>query len=102
LFHRDSKRKSTAFEAESKRNIAWENRRENDAGFGTKLFKLVECDGLTAKAESRSELQELLDKQDAGGELAAEEKREAEGLVELADLLSLLRLRAERSNGSPA
>jgi len=47
-------------------------------------------------------LQELLDKQDAGEELAAEEKRQAEGLVELADLWSLLRLRAERSNGSPA
>jgi len=47
-------------------------------------------------------LQELLDKQDAGGELTAKEKREAEGLVEVADLLSLLRLRAERTNGSPA
>jgi non-homologous end joining protein Ku len=47
-------------------------------------------------------LQELLDKQDAGEELTAEEKREAEGLVEVADLLSLLRLRAERTNGSPA
>jgi len=47
-------------------------------------------------------LQELLDKQDAGEELTAEEKREAEGLVEVADLLSLLRLRAERPDGSPA
>ena len=47
-------------------------------------------------------LQELLDKQAAGEKLTAEEKREAEGLVELADLLSLLRLRAERTNGSPA
>ena len=47
-------------------------------------------------------LQELLDKQDAGEKLTAEEKREAEGLVEVADLLSLLRLRAERTNGSPA
>jgi len=41
-------------------------------------------------------LQELLDKQDAGNALTAREKREAEGLVEVADLLSLLRLRAER------
>jgi hypothetical protein len=41
-------------------------------------------------------LQELLDRQDAGNALTAQEKREAKGLVELADLLSLLRLRAER------
>ena len=41
-------------------------------------------------------LQELLDKQDSGSRLSTKEKREAEGLVDLADLLSLLRLRAER------
>ena len=35
-------------------------------------------------------LQELLDKQDAGSELSPQEKCEAEGLVDLADLLSLL------------
>ena len=46
-------------------------------------------------------LQELLDKQDAGEKLTAEEKREAEGLVEVADLLSLLRLRAEGTKASP-
>jgi len=44
-------------------------------------------------------LQELLDKQDGGSRLTTEEQREAEGLVDLADLLSLLRLRAERGNG---
>jgi len=44
-------------------------------------------------------LQELLDKQDAGPALSPDEKREAEGLVDLADLLSLLRLRPERLNG---
>lgn len=38
----------------------------------------------------------LLDRQDCGDELTPEERREAEGLVELAELLSLLRLRAER------
>ncbi len=38
----------------------------------------------------------LLDRQDEHGELTAEERREAEGLSDLADLLSLLRLRAER------
>ena len=44
-------------------------------------------------------LQELLDKQDADPALGPDEKREAEGLMDLADLLSLLRLRSERSNG---
>ena len=41
-------------------------------------------------------LQELLDKQDGGRSLTGDERREAEGLANLADLLSLLRLRAER------
>ena len=47
-------------------------------------------------------LQELLDKQDNGQALTTDEKREAEGLVDLADLLSLLRLRSERLNGGHA
>jgi hypothetical protein len=38
----------------------------------------------------------LLDKQDSGQPLTDPERNEAEGLVDLADLLSLLRLRAER------
>ncbi len=38
----------------------------------------------------------LLDKQDGGELLTDSEQREAEGLVNLADLLSLLSLRAER------
>ena len=42
-------------------------------------------------------LQELLDKQEEGSRLTAAERKEAEGLVELAELLSLLRLRAERA-----
>ena len=41
-------------------------------------------------------LQTLLDKQDEGKALTAAEKREAEGLVDLAELLSLLRARAQR------
>ena len=41
-------------------------------------------------------LQALLDKQDQGDPLTAAEKRETEGLVDLADLLSLLRLRSQR------
>lgn len=43
-------------------------------------------------------LQALLDRQDEGQTLTAAEKREAEGLVDLAELLSLLRLRAHRMN----
>lgn len=41
-------------------------------------------------------LQELLDRQDQSKMLTPAEQCEAEGLVELADLLSLLRLGAER------
>ena len=39
----------------------------------------------------------LLDRQDRGEELTLEERREAEGLVDLAELLSLLKLRAQRA-----
>lgn len=42
-------------------------------------------------------LRSLLDKQDNGESLSSAEKREAEGLVELAEMLSLMRLRAERA-----
>jgi hypothetical protein len=42
-------------------------------------------------------LQSLLDRQEAGEPLTAEERKEAEGLVDLAELLSLLRFRAERN-----
>jgi len=45
-------------------------------------------------------LQELLDKQDDGLSLTADEKHEADGLVALSELLSLLRLRAERLSGA--
>jgi hypothetical protein len=48
---------------------------------------------LPAGVEER--LQLLLDRQDRGEELTAGERREAEGLVDLADALSLLRLRAQ-------
>lgn len=41
-------------------------------------------------------LQELLDRQDRGEPLSESEWKEATGLVELAELLSLLRLRARR------
>jgi hypothetical protein len=42
-------------------------------------------------------LRELLDRQDRGERLSLAERREAEGLVSLAEMLSLLRLRAERA-----
>lgn len=41
-------------------------------------------------------LQALLDRQDAGQPLSPSEREEAEGLVNLAEFLALLRLRAER------
>jgi hypothetical protein len=41
-------------------------------------------------------LQFLLDRQDSGEFLTQAERREAEGLVELAEFLSLLRLRSQR------
>ena len=41
-------------------------------------------------------LQTLLDRQDGGERLSAQERAEAEGLVNLAELLSLLRLRSSR------
>jgi hypothetical protein len=44
-------------------------------------------------------LQELLDRQDEGERLTGAERKEAEGLVNLAELLSLLQLRAGRAGG---
>ena len=41
-------------------------------------------------------LQTLLDRQDRGEKLTSAERKEAEGLVELAEMLSLLKLKAER------
>jgi hypothetical protein len=43
-------------------------------------------------------LQQLLDRQDQGHALTAAERREAEGLADLSELLSLLRMRAKRVN----
>ena len=47
----------------------------------------------------QTRLQELLDRQDRGQPLTEAERSEAEGLVSLAELLSLLRLRTERAAG---
>ena len=42
-------------------------------------------------------LQSLLDSQDSGKPLTADERAEAEGLVNLAEFLTLLKLRSERA-----
>ncbi|MBI1903362.1 MAG: hypothetical protein HYS13_19850 [Planctomycetia bacterium] len=44
-------------------------------------------------------LHELLDRQDSGVRLTSAERKEAEGLVSLSEMLSLLRLRAKREAG---
>ena len=44
-------------------------------------------------------LQYLLDRQDREGSLSHAERREAEALTDLVDMLALLRLRAERISG---
>ncbi len=46
----------------------------------------------------QARLQHLLDKQDGGEPLTLEERQEAEGLVQLAELLSLLHLRVARAS----
>jgi hypothetical protein len=50
----------------------------------------------------QARLQLLLDRQDSGQRLTPDERHEAEGLVDLAELLTLLRLRAERAGGDGA
>lgn len=61
---------------------------EIEMPMGLEQFKLP--DGVNDR------LQELLDRQDRGNVLTDSERREAEGLVEMAEMLSLLRLRAQR------
>lgn len=64
---------------------------------------LVEIEMPTELAQFRlptgvnDRLQVLLDRQDQGQPLTNNERAEAEGLVNLAESLSLLRLRAERA-----
>lgn len=53
--------------------------------------------GFRLPAGVQHRLTELLDRQDRGEPLTDAERAEAEGLVSLADLLSLLKLRAERA-----
>ena len=44
-------------------------------------------------------LQELLDRQDHEGKLSQAERREAQALAQLVDMLSLMKLRAKRATG---
>lgn len=46
----------------------------------------------------QARLQELFDRQDRGQRLSPAERQQAEGLVNIAELLSLLRLRVERED----
>lgn len=48
-------------------------------------------------AAVNNRLHQLLDKQDDGNPLTTQEREEAEGLVQLSELITLLRLRAERT-----
>lgn len=57
-----------------------------------------ELDRLRLPASLNQRLQELLDRQDSGDSLTEAERTEAEGLVDLAEFLSLLRLRAQSSS----
>lgn len=56
----------------------------------------TDLDSLRLPQGVNERLQELLDRQDRGEALTPAERAEAEGLVNLAELLSLLRLRAQR------
>src|SRR4051794_30401153 len=53
---------------------------------------------LRLPAAVAARLQNLLDRQDSGQPLTSLEREEAEGLVNVAELLTLLRLRAERAS----
>ena len=58
-----------------------------------------ELSGLRFPAALHRRLQHLLDLQDGGKLLTGEEREEAEGLVNLSELLTVLRLRIERIAG---
>jgi len=56
-----------------------------------------ELEGIRFPGALDRRLQDLLDKQDRGTVLSESERQEAEALVSLAEMLSLLRARAERA-----
>ncbi len=53
--------------------------------------------GFRLPSGDHDRLHSLLDRQDRGETLSGEERREAEGLVDLGEMLSLLKLRARRN-----
>ncbi len=57
----------------------------------------ADLDRFRLPAALNARLQDLLDRQDAGQPLTEQERAEAEGLVNLAEFLTLLRLRSERT-----
>ena len=57
-----------------------------------------DLEGIRLPPGVNERLQSLLDRQDMGEVLTAGERKEAEGLVNLAEFLSLLRLRALRAS----
>jgi hypothetical protein len=75
-------------------------RQQRDAEFRMTLTLEVDLPGDLAQFRLPdavgARLQSLLDRQDSGQPLTAPEHEEAEGLVTLAEFLTLLRLRAER------
>lgn len=56
----------------------------------------ADLDRFRLPAADNARLQSLLDRQDAGHPPTEAEREEAEGLVDVAEMLTLLRLRAER------
>lgn len=58
----------------------------------------VELAQFQLPAAVQERLQFLLDRQDSGEQLSSGERREAEGLVELVEFLSLLHLRSQNSS----
>lgn len=60
----------------------------------------VKADKIRLPKAVDDRLQMLLDKQDRGDKLTGKERKEAEGLVELSEMLSLMRARSKRvANG---
>jgi hypothetical protein len=65
----------------------------------TKVVEIpIELTHFHLPAGVQERLNSLLDRQDTTGQLTAAEQQEAEGLVELAEFLSLLNLRSRRVN----
>ena len=61
-----------------------------------------ELSSLRLPAGVASRLEALLDRQDGGIALTVAERSEAEGIVDLSEMLSLLRLKSERLSERPA